>query len=171
MMEIKRAAEFGDNIREKLSELYVEAFFNDELKYFSGDKVKLVNAFTHVFLLEYFFVAVIDSEIVGMAACMGNDSFCMKFNKKIIIKHLGLFKGLFTCFSYKGYPKRCARLDKDTAYLEFLAVSNKHQKKGIGSTLMKYLFALPQYKHFEGEVLDTNQHALELYKKLGFKEI
>jgi len=170
-MEIKRAIELGDGIREKLSELYVEAFFDDGLKYFSNDKTILEKVFAHVFLLEYFYVALVDNEVAGMLACMGKGTFCMKFNKKIFIKKLGLFKGLFTCFAFKNYPKKCAKLDKDTALLEFFAVSKNHQKMGIGSTLMKYLLTLPQYKHFVGEVADTNPRAFELYKKLGFKEL
>jgi len=169
-MEIKRAIELGGNIQEKLSELYVEAFFNDGLKYFSNDKTKLVKAFTHVFLLDYYYVAIIDNEIAGMIACMGKGSFCMKFNKKLFIKYLGLFKGLLTCFAFKDYHNRCAKLDKDTALLEFLAVSKNHQKMGIGTALMKYVLALPEYNHFVGEVADTNPKAFELYKKLGFKE-
>jgi len=52
-MEIKRATNLADDIRERLSELYVEAFYNDGLKYFSKDKTKLKKAFTHVFVLEY----------------------------------------------------------------------------------------------------------------------
>lgn len=170
-MEIKRAIELGDNIREKLSELYIEGFYNDGLKYFSRDKSKLIKAFTHVFVLEYFYVAIIDNEIAGMIACMGKGPFCMKFNKRIFIKHLGIFKGLLICFVYKDFLGKCAKLDEDTALLEFLAVSIKHQRKGVASTLMKYLLALPEYKHFVGEVADTNPNAFELYKRLGFKEI
>ena len=82
-MEIRRAIELGDNIQVKLSELYVNAFFNDGLKYFSTDKTKLVKVFAHVFLLEYFYIAIIDNEIAGMISCMGKGPFCMKLDKKI----------------------------------------------------------------------------------------
>ena len=40
-MEIKRAVEFGEDVRERLSEVYVNAFYDDVLKYFSKDKAKL----------------------------------------------------------------------------------------------------------------------------------
>ena len=169
-MEIKRAIELGDNIREKLSELYIEAFYDDGLKVFSKDKEKLIKAFTHVFVLDYFYVALIDNEIAGMIACMGKGPFCMSFNKKIFIKYLGIFKGLLTCFAFKDYLNRCTKLDEDTAMLEFLAVGTKHRKKGVASSLMKYTFSFPEYRHFVGEVADTNPKAFELYKSLGFRE-
>ena len=169
-MEIKRAIDLGENIREKLCELYVEGFFDDGLKYFSKDKSKLIKAFNHVFLLEYFYVAIIDNEIVGMIACMGKGPFCMIFKKKEFIKNLGLFKGLFTFFAFIKYTNRSKKLDNDTALVEFLAVNKKNQNMGIATSLFKYVFALPEYKYFVGEVADTNPRAFELYKRLGFKE-
>jgi hypothetical protein len=39
-MEIKRAVEFEHNIREKISEVFVDAFRKD-LKFFSKDSIKM----------------------------------------------------------------------------------------------------------------------------------
>ncbi len=79
-MEIKRAAEFGDNIREKLGEVYVNAFYDDVLRYFSKNKTKLIKLFACGFLLESFYVAIIDNEITGMAACMSKGEVCIKLD-------------------------------------------------------------------------------------------
>ncbi len=84
-MEIKRAAEFGDNIREKLGELYVNAFYDDVLKYFSKNKTKLIKIFACSFLLECFYVAIMDNEIIGMVACMGKGDVCIKLDFKTIV--------------------------------------------------------------------------------------
>ena len=169
-MEIKRAVELGDSIREKLCELYIEAFYNDGLKNFSKDKAKLVKAFTHVFELEYFYVAVIDGEIAGMIACMGRGPFCMKFKKKIFIKHLGIFWGLLAYFIYKSSAKDSLKLGENTALIEYVATNAKYRRKGVASTLMKHLFTFSEYKHYVLKVADTNPDAFELYKKLGYKE-
>ena len=59
-MKIKRAVECGDNIRERLAEVYVNAFYDDVLKYFSKDKAKLIKIFACGFMLEYFYVAIMD---------------------------------------------------------------------------------------------------------------
>ena len=170
-MEIKRAIEFGDNIRERLSEVYVNAYYDDVLKYFSKDKAKLKKVFAYGFLLEYFYVAIIDNKIVGMVACMGKGNICSKFNIKTLVKYLGLFRGLCTNFGLnqfiKGFPKR----DEKTALIEYLAIDTKHLRTGIASTLVKSLFTLPEYQNYILEVIGTNTKAVNLYKKLGFKAV
>ena len=68
-MDIKRADEIHGNIREKISELFVDAFGND-LRFFSNDKNKLIRAFTHMFVPAYFYIALIKNEAVAMAVCV-----------------------------------------------------------------------------------------------------
>jgi hypothetical protein len=64
-MEIKLAKDLGGNISEKISALFVEAF-GKELKMISKDTNKLTKAFSHMFVLDYFYVGIIDNEIAGM---------------------------------------------------------------------------------------------------------
>ena len=54
-MIIKQAIDFNDDPREKISGLFVEAYGND-LQFLSKDKNKLIKAFTHMFVPEYFYV-------------------------------------------------------------------------------------------------------------------
>jgi ribosomal protein S18 acetylase RimI-like enzyme len=168
-MEIKRAIEFGDDIRERLGEVYVDAFYDDVLKYFSKDKAGLIKAFARGFLLEYFYVAIIGNEIVGMVACMGKGKICFNFDLKTFIKYLGLFRGLFTSFGISQFIKGFPKLDEKTALIEYLAVDTKHLRMGVASTLVKSLFTLTEYKNYLLEVIGTNTKAINLYKKLGFK--
>lgn len=53
-MEIIRAAELGNDARMKISELFVDGFYQ-WLKYFSKDKAKLAKAFQYMFNLEVFY--------------------------------------------------------------------------------------------------------------------
>ena len=168
-MEIKRAIEFGDDIRERLSDVYVNAFYDDVLKYFSKDKAKLKKVFAYGFLLEYFYVAIIDNEIVGMVACMDKGKICFKFNIKTLVKYLGIFKGLLTNFGINQFIKGFPKLDEKTALIEYLAIDTKHLRKGIASTLIKSLFTLPEYQNYILEVIETNSKAINLYTKIGFK--
>ena len=168
-MEIKRAIEFGDDIRERLSEVYVNAFYDDVLKYFSKDKAKLKKVFAYGFLLEYFYVAIIDNKIVGVVACMGKDEFCFKCNIKMLVKYLGILRGLLTNFGFNQFTKGFPELDEETALIEYLAIDTKHLRKGIASTLVKSIFTLPEYKNYILEVMGTNTKAFNLYIKLGFK--
>ena len=173
-MEIKRAIEFNGNIREKASEIFVDAYGKD-LKFLSKDKNKLIKAFTHMFVLEYFYIAVIDNEIAGMTVCTDKEHFCINHNRKILIKNLGIIKGLaaYILFKYyfNKYPKYPVELDEKTASVEFVATRTEYRKKGVASAIIKHLLTLPEYKNYILEVADTNTNAFELYKKLGFKEI
>ena len=175
-MEIKKAIDLdlNGNIREKISEIFVDAYGKD-LQFFSKDKNKLIKAFTHIFVLEYFYVAIIDNEIAGMTVCIDTEHFCINHNKKIFIKHLGIAKGLFTYILFKyyfnKYPKYPIELDEKTASVEFVATGTQYRKKGVTTTIINYLFALSEYNNYVLEVADTNTNALELYKKLGFREV
>jgi ribosomal protein S18 acetylase RimI-like enzyme len=173
-MEIKRAIDFGDNIRESISEIFVEAYGKD-LRFFSKNTEKLIKAFTHMFVIEYFYLAIIDNEIAGMIVCIDKEHFCINHNRKIFVKYLGLYKGLLANILFKyyfnKYPKYPVELDEKTASVEFVATKAKYRKRGVASTIMNYLYTLPEYEHYVLEVADTNTNAFELYKKLGYKEI
>jgi ribosomal protein S18 acetylase RimI-like enzyme len=173
-MEIKRAIDFNDNIREKISEIFVDGFGKD-LKYFSNDANKLIKAFSHMFVLEYFYVAIIDNEIAGMIVCIDKEHFCINHNKNILKKYLGIIKGsianmVFTKY-FNKYPKYPVKIDEKTASIEFVATRLKYRKMGVASAIMEYIFALPGYNSYILEVADTNINAYKLYEKLGFKEV
>ncbi|MDR2718306.1 MAG: GNAT family N-acetyltransferase, partial [Treponema sp.] len=128
-------------------------------------------AFAHGFMLEYFYVAIIDNEIAGIIACMGKGQFCFKIKIKTLIKHLGVFKGLFANFEFNQFKKASPKIDKNTAIIEYVATSEKHLRKGVASALVKYLFTLPEYESYVVEVDVTNTKAVDLYKKLGFRAV
>ena len=171
-MEIKRAIEFSENIRDKISDLYVNGFYDAGLKHFSKDKSKIIEAYAPMFPLEYFFVAVIDNEIVGITACLGRGNICLNLDKIRFIKYFGIFMGLMAYFINKQYIKNLPvhKMDNETAVVEYVVTDSKYRGMGVASALIKHIFELPEYKHFLIEVADTNPGAFELYKKLGFKE-
>ena len=172
-IQIKKAIEFGDSVRNRIAELYVEGFYEDGLKHFSKDKEKLKKAFTPMLPLEYFYVAVIDNEIVGMTACLGKGNVCLNLDRKVFVKYFGIFMGLMAYYINKSYIKKLSvdKLDNKTAIIEYVVTDSKHRGKGIASSLIKHIFALPEYKNFLIQVADTNPSAFELYKKLGFEEM
>jgi len=170
-MEIKRAIEFGDNIKERLGEVYVNAFYDDVLKYFSKDKNKLKKVFACGFLLEYFYVAIMDNEIVGIIACMGKGEVFIKLELKTFVKYFGIFKGLLINFLLKQFIKGFPKVNEKTALIECVATDIKHLRKGIASTLLKSLFSITEYENYILEVIETNKKAINLYDKLGFKVV
>ena len=174
-MEIKNANSFNDNIRETIAEIFVDAFFDSALKYISKNKETLKKIFTPMFVLEHFYVAVIENEIAGIIACNDRHNTCININKNIIIKYIGKLKGFFIYHiikkSFNNYTKKFKiETSEKTAVIEILATKLKFRRIGIASSLMDYIIEFPEFKHYVLEVIDTNKNALELYRKYGFIE-
>jgi ribosomal protein S18 acetylase RimI-like enzyme len=174
IMIIKLAKDMNGDIREKISELFVEAF-EKELKIISRDTKKLTKAFSHMFVLDYFYAGVIDDEIAGMMACVDKEHYCINHNRKTLIKNLGIIKGfladmIFTKY-FNKYPKYPVEIDEKTGSIEFVATNKKYQKRGIASAIMEHIFLLGVYEKYILEVADTNEQAFRLYKKLGYEEV
>jgi ribosomal protein S18 acetylase RimI-like enzyme len=164
IMGIKLAKDLNGNVREKITELFVEAFEKD-LKIISKDTNKLIKAFSHMFVLDCFYVGIINNEIAGMMVCVDKERYCINHNKKILINNFGLLKGLLANMIFKKYlnkyPKYPIEIDDKTGSIEFVATNKKYQRMGIATEIMEYIL----------EVADTNERAFNLYKKLGYKEV
>jgi ribosomal protein S18 acetylase RimI-like enzyme len=173
-MEIKRSSELDDSVREKISEIFVGGFGKD-LRFFSKDDNILIKAFSHIFVLDVFYVAIIDNEIAGIMACTDMKTFCIKHDKQVFIKQFGLIKGIIANILFKNYfmkyPKYPIKTNERTASIEFVATSEKYRGKGVASEIMNYLHSFPEYDEYILEVADTNMPAVKLYEKMGYKEV
>lgn len=172
IMKIIRASEFGNDAKMKISEIFVDGFYQ-WLIFFSGDKEKLSKAFQHMFNLEVFYVAVIDDEIAGIAACTDGKVSSVKLEGKELKKHLGFFMGTIAYiilkreFEEKQYP---FRIEKGMGMVEFVATSTKYRGQGVATAIMHYIFSVTPYDLYALEVADTNTNAVNLYEKIGFAE-
>ena len=173
-MEFKQASECGENIREDICKLFLEAF-GEYFTIFSKDLGKLIKAFSHIFQLEYFYVCIINNEIVGMTALVDKGNNSIRLNKMEFVKYFGLLKGTFANIVLKKYlckaPKYPVEINNKTGSIEFVATSKKFKKMGIATFLMEGIFSLNIYEKYILEVADTNEPAYNLYQKLGYKEI
>ena len=174
-MEIRRAIDLGDGTREKISEIFVDGFY-DDLRMLCGDRETLKKACAHMFVLKHFHAAIIDGEIAGVVACLDKDSYCVCPDRRMLVRHMGLFRGLFASFGFRyfsndpKYPPEVG-MDGKTASIEFVVTSPGHRKKGVATAILTHLHALPEYSDQVLEVKDTNTGAVELYKKMGYREI
>jgi ribosomal protein S18 acetylase RimI-like enzyme len=172
LMKTILASEFGNNTKMKISQVFVDGFFQ-WLHFFSKDKEKLIQAFCHMFNLEVFYVAVIDSEIAGIAACTDGKIPTVKLNSNQMKKHLGFFMGTIAYlilkreFETKKYP---FKIEKGMGMVEFVATSTKYRGKGVATAILNHIFASTPYTIYALEVADTNTNAINLYEKLGFIE-
>lgn len=171
-MKVIRACEFNRDIKMEMSRIFVDGFFQ-WLKFFSKNKDKLTNAFSHMFNLEVFYIAVIDDEVAGIAACTDGKVPSVRLKSKELKKHLGFFMGTITYFilkrefEQKVYP---FEITKGMGMVEFVATSTKYRGKGAASAIMKYIFDFTPYEVYALEVADTNTKAVKLYEKLGYSE-
>ena len=62
-------------------------------------------------------------------------------------------------------------ITSDLQPIEFVATSSNHQRCGVASKIIRYIFDHDLHTSFILEVADTNSKAVALYKKLSFKEI
>ncbi|WP_251712083.1 GNAT family N-acetyltransferase [Lactococcus ileimucosae] len=168
-LTISIAQELDFEVKSQISQIFVDGFF-EWLQYFSKDKNKLVAAFTHSFLLEDFFLAHEDQEVLAMAALRNGKSAPLKLEVKPLIKHLGFVKGLAAYlflkkeFEKQSYPFEMA--DK-MASIEFVATKSNRRGRGLATELLKRMMNQPEI--YVLEVASSNHEALKLYEKLGFE--
>lgn len=171
-MIITLASEFGNDVKIKISKIFVDGFFQ-WLHFFSKDKDKLIKAFSHMFNLDVFYIAVIDGEIAGITACTDGKVSSVHLKRQELKKHLGFFMGTITYFILKRefeekiYP---FEITKDMGMVEFVATSIKYRGQGVASAIMKHIFDSTPYDVYALEVADTNTEAVKLYEKLGYSE-
>lgn len=172
-MEIRLASEFGDKICKQISDIFVGGFFQ-WLKYFSNDPQRLSRAFAHMFILDSFYVAVVDGSIAGIVACTDGKTPSVRLDSKELRRHLGLVRGTITGiilkkqFENHPYP---FTVEPGWGSVEFVATGTEYRGKGVASAIIRHITEATPYNSYVLEVADTNTPAVKLYEKLGFREI
>lgn len=171
-MQIIRANELGGSARKSISDIFVAGFMQ-WLKYFSKDAEKLSRAFAHMFVLDAFYVATIDGNIAGIAACTDGKTPPVHIHASEFRRHLGLIKGSIAAAVLKKELENHAYpfpVEPGTGSVEFVATGTNHRGKGVASGIIRHILANAPYRNFILEVADTNVNAVRIYEKLGFTE-
>ena len=163
----------AEKARVQISRIFVEGFY-EWIKFFSKDKSTLRQAFSHIFNLNVFYVALIGDEVAGFASVCDRNENNIKLNRKELQKHLGLVMGFFAYrvlrkeFEDKQYP---FTFTDEMQPIEFVATSSAYQRSGVASQIIRSIFENDPHGCFVLEVADTNTKAVALYQKLGFEEM
>lgn len=171
-MDVKRADELGESARARISDIFAEGFIQ-WLGYFSRDAAKLSRAFAHMFILEAFYVASVDGEIAGIAACTDGMSPPIRLKTGPLIRHLGPVRGAIAAVVLKKelenhrYP---FPIEPGCGSVEFVATGGKYRGKGVASAVIGHILSVTPYSSYVLEVADTNESAVRLYQRLGFRE-
>jgi ribosomal protein S18 acetylase RimI-like enzyme len=169
MVVVERGDVLGEEYRRRITEVYVRSFSEDFVA-FSRDTGKLADAFEHMLLLERFYVALVDGEPAGLASLTEGDQTLLAPRWPEIRRHLGFARGLLCYLVVRNWfmrPSEDARLG--LAEIGFVATEPTYQRRGVGTALLRFLLALPEYREYLLEdIKDTNRAALGLYSKFGF---
>lgn len=159
-------------IKAKISTVFVEGF-GKWLQFFSKDSGKLTRAFTHMFNLDAFYVALDGAEVAAITACTDGKASCVHLEQKELVRHLGFFGGRMAFAILRNqlenhpYP---FQLEQDTGSIEYVATAARYRGQGIALALISHIMAETPYRSYVLEVADTNTGAVRLYEKLGFTE-
>lgn len=169
--EVVRADKTDIDVRNQMAQIFADGFIQ-WLEYFSKDKNVIAKAFTHMFVLEQFYVAKVDNKIAGMVACTDCTTPSVRLNKKELRKYLGFVKGSIAGIVLKKeFESPFKNPPEDTGSIEYVGTASEFRGKGVASQIIKYIFDnTPYSEYIIEEVADTNIPAMNLYKKIGFEE-
>ncbi|WP_066363470.1 GNAT family N-acetyltransferase [Herbidospora mongoliensis] len=168
MIEIRRGDEAD---RRGITDVLVRGFAGD-FAFFSRDAQVLADAFEHMILLDRFYVALADGEPAAIASLTEGAQECFAPRGDEFRRHLGRVHGTISHAIIRSqflgaYDGARAGL----AEIGFVTTAPRFQGRGVATTLMRHLLALPEYDEYVlRDIKDTNAPALGLYAKLGFRE-
>lgn len=171
MIEINRGDELGESYRRGIANVLVRGFAED-FAYFSRDPEMLADAFSHMILLDRFYVARVDGEPAAIVSMTEGAQECFAPRWADIRQHLGPVHGTMSYLVVRSqflgaYDGARAGL----AEIGFVTTAPRYQGRGVATALMKHVLALPGYEEFVlRDIKDTNAPALGMYAKLGFSE-
>lgn len=164
---IRKMSDYDRDVRSEVAAVFVDAYFK-ELRFFTKDKDKLINALHHSFSRDVIFLAEMNGEIIGMVGCSNNKVRAIHLDKTQLRLHLGFFTGhMMYRLMHKEFNIPLPYPDS-TGYIECAATMEKARGKGAATALIKYLLKELPYHEFILEVTDANQIAYQFYEKIGF---
>lgn len=167
-LTIRNLAELDDRFLDQTVRLFVEGFFKT-----MGDSIKLdvqtiAKGVKHSFIKDHYYAALLDGKVLGILAVSTNRGRSHAFDKSVLQRELGYFKGTMLYFFLKKELQNPVDLRDDQIYIESVTTSEDARGKGVATSLMNFLFDSLNGKEFVLEVVDTNANAIRLYEKLGF---
>ncbi len=117
-----------------------------------------------------FYVAESENETVGVVAisdCSGRAAVTDIASYK---KNFGFIKGIIANLVLKEEFESALDCPPTTGYIEFVAVRNAHQRKGIATFMLKESIRQSSYENYVLDVTDVNTAAIRCYSAIGFQE-
>lgn len=151
----------------KYDYMYIEPKMSDYLTANKGCTIKIASS-------EKVLTEGIEVDILANESAMGTE-FARKriYRKSEVYKQLNSNLNLYVCY-YNGIPiGNCEfMLNNDIAKIEDFDILENYQRKGFGTSVLKYLLeeATNNCIEFVYLITDSGDTSKEMYKKCGFKK-
>jgi len=165
-LQIVRMTELNEPQRKRAIELFVEGFisiFNP----ISKDKAKLAELFGDALDSEMAIACLDGEQVVGMLSCGNSQKQPIDLQKKSCLRVLGKFKGTLVYLLARPMLLKPKVTDPKEGYLDYLTTDPALRGRGVATKLMTGGGAFFPYERFSFEVLEKNETAIRLYKKMG----
>lgn len=117
-----------------------------------------------------FYVAESQNKVVGVVAISDCNGRAVVTDISSYKKNFGFIKGNIANLVLKEEFESSLDYPPTTGYIEFVAVRNTHQRKGIATFMLKESMTQSSYEDYVLDVTDVNTAAIRCYSALGFKE-
>lgn len=168
-IEIKIMSDLEEHIKIQVSKIFVEGFYKD-LSRLTKDVDKLTRVFENAFIEDACYVALLNNKAVGMICCSSIKTKAINIEKQKFLKELGFVKGSIAYAILKSEFNKSIEYTEKTIFIECMATGTESRGMGVGTALLQYIIDSLPYTEYILDVLDTNENAIGLYSKMGFKE-
>ena len=135
---------------------------------FSKDGALIRNLLVEIFDTELFKCYVEDGKVLGLIGVATNKVRPLNFVQESCVKYFGKLKGRMISSQMNGVFQKPVVKFADEIYIDVLVTGSEARRKGVGSALLNYAFAIKGYNTFYVHVFSKNLPAIKLYEKNGF---
>lgn len=169
MEKVRRALETD---RKEIVDCILDAFdklFSDFIKSVGRNKVQ--KFLEETLQVDRFFLIENEQEIIGTLAISDIKGRAICGSEKVAQRVFGPMIGwiLYRVHFKEFEIDHCG--SKNMGYIEFVAIKQKFQGRGLASVLMKRVISETDHEGYLLDVVDTNIPAIRCYSRLGFREI
>lgn len=165
-VEIRKAEE---NDRQSIALINARAFKND-WRLLSLDEDKVAQVILPGVVIDVYFVATIENEVVGFISLVKKDERAQLIKEKAFQKEVGFFKGYAIAMMIKKEFEEPLHLQEHQVYIDILGVDPEFNHQGIGTQLIQYGIDHHEDKEISLKVTNINTNAIKCYEKNGFIE-
>ena len=157
----------NDSQKEQAVNLFMEGF-GHFMKFSKDDDLKR-KLFFELLNSPLFKCYVADGKVLSLMGIATNKERPLKFDRDICIKYFGKSKGSILSRQMNAiFQSPVVKADNEL-YIDILVTGSEARRKGVGTALLNYAFAMEEYSVWSVEAFSKNQPAIRLYEKNGFK--